>query len=82
VAGSAGCNNFTAPYKLEGEKLAIGPAAATRRMCASPDRVMEQEREFLQALATVATARFEGERLELRTAGGQLAAVLTKAAAR
>lgn len=82
VAGSAGCNNFTAPYKLEGERLAIGPAAATRRMCASPERVMEQEQEFLKMLETVATARLEGDRLELRTAGDQLAAVLTKEAGR
>jgi heat shock protein HslJ len=82
VAGSAGCNNFTATYSLDGEKLAIGPAAATRRMCASPDRVMEQEAEFLKALGTVATARLEGDRLDLRTAGGQLAATLAKEAAR
>lgn len=82
VGGSAGCNNFTAPYTLEGQMLAIGPAAATRRMCASPERVMEQERDFLKALETVGTARFEGDRLELRTAGDQLAAVLTKDAGR
>jgi heat shock protein HslJ len=82
VGGSAGCNNFNAPYTLEGQKLAIGPAAATRRMCANPERVMEQEREFLQALTTVVTARLEGDRLELRTAGGELAAILTKDAGR
>jgi heat shock protein HslJ len=82
VAGSAGCNNFTAPYKLEGNKLAIGPTAATRRMCASPEKVMEQEREFLNMLETVATARFEGGRLELRTAGGELAVILAKEAGR
>jgi len=82
VAGSAGCNNFTAPYTLAGQKLAIGPAAATRRMCPSPERVMEQESEFLKALETVATARFEGDRLELRTGGGQLAVILGKEAGR
>jgi heat shock protein HslJ len=80
VAGSAGCNNFTAPYTLDGQKLAIGPAAATRRMCASPERVMAQEQAFLKALETVASARFEGNRLELRTAGGELAAILAKEA--
>jgi heat shock protein HslJ len=82
VAGSAGCNNFTAPYTLDGQKLAIGPAAATRRMCASPERVMEQEQAFLKALETVATARLEGDRLELRAAGGELAAILAKEAGR
>jgi heat shock protein HslJ len=79
VAGSAGCNRYTAAYTSEGQKLTIGPAAATRKMCAQPDRVMEQEQQFLKALETVATARFEGDRLQLRTAEGALAMTLTKA---
>jgi heat shock protein HslJ len=81
VTGSAGCNRYTATYVSEGQKLTFGPAAATRKMCPQPDGVMEQEQQFLQALETVATARFEGDRLELRTAGGQLAVTLRKAAA-
>lgn len=79
VAGSAGCNRYTATYTSAGQKLAIGPAAATRKMCARPEGVMAQEQQFLKALETVATARFEGERLELRTAEGQLAVTLAKA---
>ena len=79
VGGSAGCNRYTATYIVDGQKLTIGPAAATRIMCTRPESVMEQERQFLQALEMVATARFEGDRLELRTAGGQLAVTLAKA---
>jgi len=41
---------------------------------------LRQELQFLAALATVATARIEGERLELRTADGALAATLTRSA--
>ncbi len=78
VGGSAGCNRYTAAYASEGEKLTFGPAAVTRMMCARPERVMEQEQQFLRALETVATARFEGDRLELRTPQGALAATLTK----
>ena len=78
VSGSAGCNNFTSTYRLEGDKLSIGPAAATRRMCASPEGIMEQEQRFLNALETVATARLEGDRLDFRTAQGALAATLRK----
>lgn len=78
VSGSAGCNQYTATYAHTGQKLTIGPAAATRKLCTQPDRVMEQESQFLKALETVATARFEGDRLELRTASGALAAILTK----
>jgi heat shock protein HslJ len=78
VSGSAGCNRYTAPYSSDGPGLTIGQAAATRKMCASPEGVMEQEQQFLRALATVATARFEGDRLELRTAKGALAVSLSR----
>jgi heat shock protein HslJ len=78
VSGSAGCNRYTAAYTSEGQKLAFGSVAATRMMCARPERVMEQEQQFLKALSTVATARLEGDRLELRTSEGALAATLTK----
>jgi len=78
VSGSAGCNNYTAGYTADGAKLAIAPAAATRKMCAAPEGVMAQEQQFLKALETVATARFEGDRLELRTADGAIAALLVR----
>ena len=74
VSGSAGCNPYTAAYTAEGESLRVQSAAATRRMCAA-DGVMEQEQAFLNALGSVGTARREGDRLELRTAAGALAAV-------
>jgi heat shock protein HslJ len=76
-SGSAGCNNYTGTYTAQGLKLSLGPPAATRRMCPQPG-VMEQEQQFLKALQTVATARFEGDRLELRTADGAMAATLNK----
>ena len=81
VSGSAGCNRYTGTYKQDGEKVVFGPAAATRRMCALPPGIMEQEQQFLKALETVATARFEGDRLDLRTADDALAVALTRAGA-
>jgi heat shock protein HslJ len=79
VAGSAGCNRYNAAYTQDGRKLTFGPAAATRMACAKPDGVMEQEQQFLKALGTVATARVEGDRLEMRTADDALAVILVKA---
>lgn len=76
MSGSAGCNNFMGTYALSGSSLKLGPAAATRRMCAQPDGIMAQEQQFLQALETVATMRREGDRAELRTADGALAVSL------
>lgn len=77
VAGSAGCNHYTSTYRQEGGKLTFTAAAATRRMCVTPG-VMEQEHAFLKALESVATARMEGNQLELRTADGALALSLVR----
>jgi heat shock protein HslJ len=79
ASGSAGCNRYIASYTSEGSKLTFGAVAATRRMCAQPEGVMDQEQQFLKALETVASARVEGDGLELRTTTGQLAATLTRA---
>jgi heat shock protein HslJ len=78
VAGSAGCNRFTGSYAFEGRKLAFSGIASTRRMCVQPEGIMEQEQQFLKALETVTDARFEGDRLELRTASDALAAFLER----
>jgi heat shock protein HslJ len=79
VSGSAGCNQFNAGYEASGSNLIFKVPVATRRMCAEP-AVMEQEQAFLKALQTVATMRFEANRLELRTAAGALAITLTREA--
>lgn len=73
LSGSAGCNNYTAAYEASGRSIKIGPAASTRKMCADPAGVMEQETQYLKALETAATYRVEGNQLELRTAAGALA---------
>jgi len=57
--------------------LTFASAATTRRMCAEAG-VMEQEQAFLKALESAATARMEGNELELRTADGALALSLVR----
>jgi heat shock protein HslJ len=75
LSGSAGCNNYTASYEADDDgNISIGPAATTRMMCSEPEGIMEQETEYLAALETAATYNIEGERLQLRTAEGSLAA--------
>jgi heat shock protein HslJ len=75
VTGFAGCNHYSAGYEADPSHLKFTQAAATRKMCASED-VMRQEQAFLQALETVSTMRFEGNRLDLRRADGALAIAL------
>lgn len=79
VSGFAGCNHYHATYSTSSQKIRIGEAAATRRTCAQPDGVMEQEGRFLRALASAATWQLDGDRLELRTAAGALALSLSAA---
>jgi heat shock protein HslJ len=78
-SGSAGCNAFNGTFTQQGPRVTLGPARATRKFCAEPKGVMEQEAAFLKALETAATARFEANRLELRTADGAIAATLSRA---
>ncbi|NLD67238.1 MAG: META domain-containing protein, partial [Limnobacter sp.] len=82
VSGSAGCNEFTAGYRQQGDKLSISAPVSTRRACAQPEGVMAQEASFLGALAMVDRARIEGGQLELRSAGGELAVMLERVAGR
>jgi len=77
VSGSGGCNNYSSTYTQNGGKLTFAAAAATRRMCLASG-VMEQEHAFFKALESVATARMEGDQLELRTPDGALALSLVR----
>lgn len=79
LAGSSGCNRFTAPVRLEGTRVRIGTPVATRRSCPGPG-VMEQERQFLAALPTAVRLRLEGDALELRRADGAIALSLRRIA--
>jgi heat shock protein HslJ len=74
LSGTAGCNNYTTSYQVEGDSISIGPAATTRKFCAEPEGTMEQETLYLAALEQAATYRIDGDRLELRDAGGALQA--------
>lgn len=55
VVGNASCNSYTAAYRMTGEGLSFSEAVTTRMACAPP--LMEQERQFLEALG--AADRFE-----------------------
>ena len=78
IGGSSGCNRYNATVQVDGNKLTISTPMSSRRMCSAPVGVMEQERQFLAALSSVATLRLEGQRLELRSADGALALILKR----
>jgi heat shock protein HslJ len=74
LSGFAGCNSYAATYTGAPPKISIAKVSSTRKECATPNGVMDQESRYLAALSTAATYRIEGNRLELRTASGATAA--------
>jgi len=70
VRGSAGCNNYFADFKVDGETLTIGTAGTTRKMCAEPEGIMDQEAAYLAALGSAATYEIEGDELQVWDAEG------------
>ncbi|MCS6844762.1 MAG: META domain-containing protein [Caldilineales bacterium] len=74
LSGSSGCNNYVTGYQVDGNNIAIAPAAASLRLCMEPAGIMEQEVAYLNALTAAATFEIRGDQLELRTADGALVA--------
>jgi len=72
VSGHAGCNSFSASYEIKGNLITMGPAMTTRRHCAEPDGIMDQEQEYLQALSRVRVYELSDSRLKLRDEKGSL----------
>ena len=66
VSGNAGCNDYTGGYKVDGDKLTIGPLAATKKACGPAESAVETV--FLTAMGRVATYAVSGTTLELKTA--------------
>jgi heat shock protein HslJ len=77
ISGTTGCNRYHGQYTLDGDDLALGPLATTR-MLGAPE-LMEQEMAFLSALAAIAGAEVNGDRLRLHDLDG---ATVVEAAAR
>jgi heat shock protein HslJ len=78
LSGNGGCNQYTGPYKLDGNQITIGPLASTMKACSDPAGVMEQEAQFTAALQSAATYQIEGNVLELRTKDDALAAIFNR----
>lgn len=50
VTGSAGCNSYSAPFQLAGNRLTVGPVVVTRMRCKQPAGLIEQKAAFLKVL--------------------------------
>jgi heat shock protein HslJ len=79
ASGSSGCNHYSGHFEAKGSRISFGQIAVTAMACVDPPGVMEQEQAYLKALAAASSVRFEGDRLELRTEDGALAAGFVRA---
>jgi heat shock protein HslJ len=70
VTGSAGCNQYFGSYTHDGDTLSFGPLGSTKMAC-SPE-LMQQETDFLAALATVQAVVVDGYQLTLTYPQGTL----------
>ena len=71
MSGSAGCNDYQATVTIEGETMTIGDVASTRKVCADPEGVMDQETILVSMLSSVTGYRAAGHALALLNADGQ-----------
>jgi heat shock protein HslJ len=70
LTGNAGCNDYTTGYQRDNTRLTFGPVAATKKMCAEPAGVMEQENAYLKMLAEIGAIRQFARSIELLKADG------------
>ena len=68
VAGQASCNAYQGTWSLEDGQLSIGDVAVTMMAC--PEAIMNQERRFLDALASADGLRFDETGALFLTSGG------------
>jgi heat shock protein HslJ len=71
VSGTAGCNNYSGTYQVEGEQVSIELGPLTMMFCEQPEGVMEQETAYLQALESVVSYRILGDELVMQNDAGQ-----------
>ena len=68
--GFAGCNRYSAPYRMHGDSLSFGPAMSTKMACLEG---MDLERRFLVALPSITSFTRADSTLTLSGPSGPLA---------
>jgi heat shock protein HslJ len=74
LAGSAGCNGYSATYTTADGGITISPPASTQKLCAEPEGVSEQETAYLTVLPEAARFQLGEHGLELLRADGTFVA--------
>ena len=66
--GFAGCNTYFGSFETDGNELTIGDMGSTEMAC--EEGIMDQEAQYLSALAAANSYSIEGSQLEISYDGG------------
>ncbi len=71
VAGSAGCNQYTASYQTTLNSLSIGAPATTKMACSEPAGIMTQETTYLSYIQGASGYSISGNTLTVTDSSGK-----------
>jgi heat shock protein HslJ len=71
LSGSAGCNAYSAPYRVNETGISVERVIATKASCAEPAGIMEQEGTYLDLLRSAAGYRIVGDTLAVIDGNGR-----------
>ncbi len=77
LSGSDGCNQYSGPYTVAGERFALGKEVVTTLM-ACDDPIMAQANAYLGALRQAVEFETDGQRLTLLDADGTALATFVR----
>jgi heat shock protein HslJ len=78
LIGSGGCNVYRSMCVANGGSIEIAALFTTRKFCAEPEGVTEQEAAYLEVLPQARSYRLDGDTLHMLAAEGPTVAELTR----
>jgi heat shock protein HslJ len=78
VTLATGCNTATATWELDGDSLSVGRARLTRKFCADPPGVMDQEQALVAALEAADRVEISPGELTILDEAGAIALTAVK----
>jgi len=79
LSGSAGCNLYSAPYRINGSTISVEPVIATAAYPATAEGLAQQEARFKELLVAAASYRVEGDRMTISGPSGKELLVFSRA---
>ena len=79
LSGSAGCNLYSAPYRINGSTISVEPVIATAAYPATAQELAQQESRYQELLVAAAYYRVEGDRMTISGPSGKELLVFSRA---